>query len=216
MTHHIQFAGFRYPVCFLAVLFSLLRLPLGAQEITGIISGTVTDPSDAVVPGAAVKLTLDATGEARNVITDANGTFAFLNILPGQYTLSIAAQGFKGLEKKNINLTSSERVPLGRIALPLGAATESVTVVAQGAAVQTESSERSAVITASQVSDLSSLTRAWTSYMLTIPSVYADGGDGSSPSIAGQPSSSNTIIMDGIGGDGVTAGRRFLANLVEN
>src|ERR1039457_4531272 len=177
--------------CFAAgliiVLLSLFTLPASGQEITGIISGTVTDPSDAVVPGAAVKLTLDATGESKSVSTEATGAFAFLNVLPGQYTLSIAAQGFKGLERKNINLTSSERMALGRIALQLGASTESVTVVDQGASVQTESGERSAVITSAQMSDLSSLTRAWTSYMLTIPSVYADGGDGSSPSIAGQP-----------------------------
>ena len=213
MMHHIQSAGFRYPACLLSVLFCLLTLPASGQEITGIISGTVTDPSDAVVPGAAVKLTLDATGESKNASTEGNGTFAFLNVLPGQYTLSISAQGFKGLEKKNINLTSSERMALGRIALQLGASTESVTVVAQGAAVQTESSERSAVITSTQMSDLSSLTRAWTTYLLTIPSVYADGGDGSSPSIAGQPASSNTIIMDGIGGDGENGGPRFRANL---
>jgi hypothetical protein len=215
MMHHSQFAGFRYPACLLSVLFCLLTLPASGQEITGIISGTVTDPSDAVVPGAAVKLTLDATGESKNASTEGNGTFAFLNVLPGQYTVSISAQGFKGLEKKNINLTSSERMALGRIALQLGASTESVTVVAQGAAVQTESGERSAVITSAQMSDLSSLTRAWTSYMLTIPSVYADGGDGSSPSIAGQPSSSNTIIMDGIGGDGENGNPRFRANLDE-
>jgi hypothetical protein len=70
MMHHIQFAGFRYPACFLVVVFSLLTLPASGQEITGIISGTITDPSDAVVPGAAVKLTLDATGESKAVSTE--------------------------------------------------------------------------------------------------------------------------------------------------
>ncbi|HWE52989.1 MAG TPA: hypothetical protein VG273_24570 [Bryobacteraceae bacterium] len=69
-------------------------------------------------------------------------------------------------------------MPLGRIAAASSASTESVTVVAEGAAVQTESGERSAVITAAQFSDLSSLTRSWTTYMLTIPSVYSDPGDG--------------------------------------
>jgi hypothetical protein len=82
-THHFEFAGFRYPACFLAVLFPLLMRPAGGQEITGIISGTATDASNAVVPGAVVKLTLDATGESKNVTTDANGIFAFLDIFPG-------------------------------------------------------------------------------------------------------------------------------------
>jgi Carboxypeptidase regulatory-like domain/TonB-dependent Receptor Plug Domain len=212
ILHQRRFAGFG-SASLMAFLLLLANMPAQAQEITGIISGTVTDPSDAVVPGAAVKLTLDATGESKAVSTEATGAFTFLNVLPGQYTLSISAQGFKGLERKNINLTSSERMALGRIALQVGAATESVTVVDQGAAVQTESSERSSVITSAQMSDLSSLTRAWTTYLLTIPSVYADGGDGSSPSIAGQPASSNTIIMDGIGGDGENGGPRFRVNL---
>jgi hypothetical protein len=73
-----------------------LLLPLASgQKITGIISGTVTDPSDAVVAGATVKLTLDATGESKNVSTEANGTFAFLDVLSGQYTLSISAPDLK-------------------------------------------------------------------------------------------------------------------------
>ena len=45
MMHHIQFAGFRYPACILAVLFSLLTLAASGREITGIISGTVTEPT---------------------------------------------------------------------------------------------------------------------------------------------------------------------------
>ena len=82
----------------IAFLLLLVNMPASGQEISGIISGTVTDPSDAVVPGAAVKLTLNATGASQNVSTEANGTFAFLNVLPGQYTVSISAKGFKGLE----------------------------------------------------------------------------------------------------------------------
>jgi hypothetical protein len=79
------------------------------QEITGIISGPVTDPSDAMVPGAAIKLFLDATGESKNVSTEVNGTLAFLNVFAGQYTLSISAQGFRVLEKKNIKMIACQK-----------------------------------------------------------------------------------------------------------
>jgi hypothetical protein len=62
--------------------FPLLMHQRG-QQITGIISGTLTDASGAVVPGAVVKLTLDATGESKSVTTKANGMFAFLDIFAG-------------------------------------------------------------------------------------------------------------------------------------
>jgi hypothetical protein len=204
--------GILHTACLAAILFCFALLTR-AQDISGIISGTVTDPTDAVVPGAAIKLTQDSTGATMTFTTDSEGSFAFLSVPAGRYTLSITAQGFKAFARQNTNLTSSERLSLGRIALQLGAASESVTVVSQGAAVQTESGERSAVITSSQMSDLSSLSRSWTSYMLTVPSVFADGGDGTSPSIAGQPASSNSVQLDGIGGDAQNGNPKFRVNL---
>lgn len=196
-----------------AILFCFALLTQ-AQNISGIISGTVTDPTDAVVSGATVKLTQDSTGATMTSTTDSEGSFAFLSVLPGRYSLSITAKGFKGFERQNTNLTSSERLSLGRIALQLGSASESVTVVSQGAAVQTESSERSAVITGAQISDLSSLSRSWTTYMMTLPSVYSDAGDGGgSPSIAGQPASSNTLNIDGINGDSANGNAQWRLNV---
>ncbi len=197
----------------MAFLLLLANVPARAQDVSGIVSGTVIDPSDSVVPGALVKLVQTSTGATKTLPTDAGGSFAFLSVQPGQYTLSITAQGFKSFENQNINLTSSERLSLGRIGLQIGSPTESITVVSQGAMVQTESAERSAVITASQMRDLSSLSRSWTSYMLTIPSVYNDAGDGGSPSISGQSASSNSINMDGIGGDAENGGPRFRISL---
>jgi hypothetical protein len=212
ILRQLRFAGVG-SASLMAFLLLLANMPALAQDASGIVSGTVTDPSDSVVPDALVKLIQTSTGATKTLSADASGSFAFLSVQPGQYTLSVTAQGFKSFENQNINLTSSERLSLGRIALQVGSSTESITVVSQGTVVQTESSERSAVITSAQMRDLSSLSRSWTTYMLTIPSVYSDPGDGGSPSIAGQPASSNSINLDGIGGDAENGGPRFRVSL---
>ena len=203
------------PVSALTLTSFLFVHPVFAQDLAGIVSGTITDPSDAAVPNAAVKLVLDDTGDTRTQNANSTGYFAFLDLLPGKYTLSVTAAGFRGLERQNINLTASERLSVGRIALQIGAANETITVTAQGAVVQTESGERSAEITSAQVQNLSSLSRSWTSYMLTIPGVYSDSGEGGTPSIAGQPSSSNSINVDGVGGDAENGSPRFRVSLDE-
>jgi hypothetical protein len=119
--------GILHTACLAAILFCFALLTR-AQDISGIISGTVTDPTDAVVPGAAIKLTQDSTGATMTFTTDSEGSFAFLSVPAGRYTLSITAQGFKAFARQNTNLTSSERLSLGRIALQLGAASESVII----------------------------------------------------------------------------------------
>jgi len=75
---------------------------------------------------------------------DADGNFQFNAIQAGSYKISIAHPGFKGYEKKNIQLTPNENLSAGAIRLELGDVSESVTVRADGAAVQIASGERPA------------------------------------------------------------------------
>lgn len=79
--------GFRhlFAACALAAIFG--ALPTRAQDISGIIGGTVIDPSDAAIANATVKLVRNATGDAKTQSTNSAGAFSFLDILPGQYTL---------------------------------------------------------------------------------------------------------------------------------
>ena len=92
-----------------AVLFAFLMCgPIGLQAqlavTTATLSGSVTDPSGAVVPQAVVKLTSTLNGVNRTYTTDATGRFTFPQLAPSTYTLSIAAKGFEAYQQTGISL----------------------------------------------------------------------------------------------------------------
>jgi len=136
------------------VLISGSLAGLSAQTTTGSIIGTVTDPAGLSVSGAEASLISKATGISRNLKTAANGDFEFNVLDPGVYNISISASGFRREERTEINLTANERRSLGTIALQVGSVTESVSIQAQGTAVETASAEHSGVLTSSQVDNL--------------------------------------------------------------
>lgn len=142
-----------------------------AQSITGSLAGAVTDPTDAAIPKAAVRLTSTATGAERSATTNEAGRFFFASLQPGVYTLSIEAQGFRRLERTNINVIAAETQSLNELKLDVGQVTDSVQVRAQSAVVQTQTAERAGVLTGSQVQNLAIRGRNVTSLVSLLPGV---------------------------------------------
>jgi hypothetical protein len=132
-----------YAVFILVSLFILVAT-VPAQTVTGTISGTVIDSSGRVITGASVALVNERTGETRNVVTSDVGGFTFAALQPGTYTLKVEQRGFRQYERTGNVLPSSEHLSVGNIELSVGAVNEAVTTRAEGAVVQTESSEHSA------------------------------------------------------------------------
>ncbi len=141
------------------------------QTITSSIVGTVVDPSRLPVSGAKVTLTHVATGTERTVETDARGDFVIAGLQPGEYRLQINAPGFKRFERPGILLSAQERLTVGTLTLEVGAVTESVTVTAQAAPIQTASSERAATVLGSQVENLMIKGRNVMSLLQLLPGV---------------------------------------------
>ncbi len=177
-----------------------------AQTITGVISGTITDPSGQVIPGATVTLTNESTGDIRPATSDAAGNFVFPAVLPGAYTVKVEAQGFQTLLKTGNQLTPNQRLSLGNLQLAIGSLTETVSVSAQGASVQTASAEGSALLTTQQMDTLAQKGRDVVGMLNLLPGVETRdpvesvGGNYSNvgtPRIGGLPSSTNTITVDG-------------------
>jgi hypothetical protein len=137
---------------FLALMVT--AAPLAAQTTTGSIVGTVLDPSGATVVNAEVTLTRVGTGAQRQVKSLASGDFAFNAVVPGEYSIAVVAAGFKKLERTGLNLTASERLPLGNLQLEVGQVSDTITVRADTAVVQTASAEHSGVLTSDQVENL--------------------------------------------------------------
>ena len=157
------------------LLTTLFALPLSAQLLTGSIGGTVEDPSQAPVPGAAVVLTNQDTALHREVKTNAAGEFEFLALENGTYTLVVTQTGFKRVEKRGLVLDAGEHLPAGAVRLEIGQVSDSVTVQSQAAVVQTESGDRADVLTGTQADTLAIRGRNLTSLMQLLPGVVDTG-----------------------------------------
>ena len=101
MTRNVQFfevswAPFALRLIVLLVLLGFGALPVLAQFDTGTITGTVTDPSGAVVPHAAVTIVNTGTSIQRTLQADSNGSFVASAVPFGNYIVSATASGFKG------------------------------------------------------------------------------------------------------------------------
>ncbi|MBZ5583466.1 MAG: carboxypeptidase regulatory-like domain-containing protein [Acidobacteriia bacterium] len=174
-------------VCVLSFLCGMLS----AQVTTGNLLGTITDPSDAAVVGATVQIKDTATGAVRNTQTGTEGIFRFNSLPPGTYVLTVTAGGFKNYEQRELAIASGINRDLGRIALALGAVTETVSVTAQATPVQTASAERSGTLDAMQLNRIAIRGRDLTALLALLPGVVAGGRD------ATNEDSINTIFVNG-------------------
>ena len=189
-----------------------------AQMITGSMVGQVEDPSGLAIVGAEVTLTAVATGVERTTTTNEAGRFSFSALNAGDYTLLVTCEGFRGVERSGVVLTTGQRLPLGTIAMEIGAVTETVSVTAEReAVVLTESSERSDLITEQQVGNLLNLGRNVTDLVGLLPGVVVTRSEAAINrrtdfNVAGNRRTSNNISIDGV--PAVDVGNAFAKKLV--
>jgi carboxypeptidase family protein len=136
-------------VMFGAIVF---LIPASSQE-NATITGTVTDPSGAVVPSVTITLSNPATGQARNAISNTAGIYSFSNVGIGHFTLNATAIGFQTFARTDIVVNVAQNLKED-IALTVGTAGQTVTVRADALQVQSETSELSTLISGEQVSQL--------------------------------------------------------------
>jgi len=127
-------------------LFCLVATPpADAQVLYGSIVGTVTDSSDSVVPNAAVTLTSKETGNVRTAETDGAGRYSFVNVAPGSYDVKVVAKGFRTSTQQGLDV-SPNTVARAEFKLEVGQLTETVSVEATSALLQTDKSDTHAEI----------------------------------------------------------------------
>jgi hypothetical protein len=184
----------------------LLGQAAAGQTVTGTITGTVTDSTNQVIVGARATLTSAATQQTRTASTNEVGAFVFAAVPPGEYSLRIEASGFKTFQRTSVMLSANERLSLGDTQLTLGSLSETVTVTAEGAAVQTSSAEQSAMLTPSQMSNMLARGRDVIGLLRVLPGVRygtdpvsLGGSYGTdTPEIGGAPARANTMTLDGL------------------
>src|SRR5271168_1083079 len=145
----------------IAVL-ALCALPMHGQTAnTGAIAGTVSDPSGALVPNAAVVIKLQGTGEKRALDTDVEGNFSAQFLAPGNYALTVTAAGFESFFLKRVQVQITEVSKL-KIQLVLSGAKEQVAVSAAPSLLQTENATLGWVIDRNTVEELPLVNRNFT------------------------------------------------------
>lgn len=135
---HIRawFLGLALVFCFTQVI--PVVKPAMAQETTGGLQGTVTDPSGAVVSRAKVTATAPNLVGSKVVVTDAAGYYRFANLPPGNYTLEVEAQGFETLKREGLALEVGH-LPTVNLSLKIGAINTVVQVTSEGPMIDTTS-----------------------------------------------------------------------------
>ncbi len=146
---------FRCAASGLALLLGILLLSITvqAQVLYGSLTGNVTDPSGAAVPGAAVEALNVSTGVTRQTTSDERGVYLFALLQPGIYKVTISAPGFKphATDKVPISANALQR---NDVQLQLGQVSQSVTVEALAGRLQTDRSDVNTQLEAMQFANL--------------------------------------------------------------
>ena len=139
---------------FLTVLVAFFSLTLAAQTTisTGSIQGTITDPVNALIPGATVTITNQATGRSFSVTTTSAGAYASGALIPGQYSVRIEAAGFKSTDA-TLTVEVGVTAP-GNFRLQVGQATDVVEVQGSAVTVNTEQATVQGIINEQQIENL--------------------------------------------------------------
>ncbi|WP_239461301.1 carboxypeptidase-like regulatory domain-containing protein [Occallatibacter savannae] len=187
-------------------LLLLASLGLSAQQITGNIRGTVTDPSGAVVRDAVITARQTETGLTRGTSTDRNGSFVILELPVGHYRLQVAAKGFREYVQDGITLNVNETASISP-RLAVGAETEQVEVSADAQLIEPTVTSMGKVVQQRELEDLPLNGRNFSQLGLLQPGVVpltpgiAEAGgslrNGQGYAVNGQRPESNNFLIDG-------------------
>jgi hypothetical protein len=188
----------------LAVVALLAAMSGMAQSTNATVSGLVLDPSGRPIVGADVEMVNDATGIRHPGATNSEGIYTIPDLPPGPYRLQVAKPGFKTLIKPDIVLRTQDALAVN-FTLPVGAASETVTIQGGVPIVQTESAAVSTVIDRRFVANVPLNGRSLQDLILLTPGVATQSPQQGSTTgyngdftVNGQRTESNYYTVDGV------------------
>jgi hypothetical protein len=141
-----------------------------AQVVTGSLSGTVQDQTNAAIPGATVILQNQTSSDTRKTQSNGSGYFTFAGVIPGAYSVTIDAKGFKSWKQTDILLNVGDSRAVTDIKLAVGTASE--TMVVQSASMEmvpTENGEHSALLSTQDIARISVQSREISELLKILP-----------------------------------------------
>ncbi len=192
--------------CLRTALLTLAGAACFAQMNVAEIRGQVTDPSGAVVTGAAITATNDATGLKFNAVTNDSGQYLLTQLAPGAYSVRVSAAGFKQVSEENLILHAGEKMALP-VSMVIGEKAETMVVEGNPGLMQTESAQLKDVIENQQVVNLPVKDREFLELALLGSGVVNPPGGtrgdslqqtGKLINILGQRTGHNLFLVDGV------------------
>jgi hypothetical protein len=179
----------------LVLFFFVLSLTTLAQVRTSSdIRGVVKDPSGAVVPGADVELTDNATGLKNKAVSAADGGFQFQNLAFGKYQLKVSMPGFQTAVVNDI-VVDTGRITDIPVRLEVGRPSETIVVEAASVVMQTTSNQVATTVRNEFIQDLPFFSRDVLNMALLVPGAISAG---SNSTFNGLPNASMNITIDGV------------------
>jgi hypothetical protein len=152
----------------------------------GTLTGTVTDPSGASIPGAKVTALEAATGVGHDVVSNDAGLYRFTALLPGTYTVTVTANGFQSQSTPGVTVQVNGIAELN-VKLNVGQASQTVTVTTAAPLLQTENAEVQTNVTSHQIENLPIFGTAGTNPQALLQTIPGSGLTSETNSQAGNP-----------------------------
>ena len=195
---------------FVSQIFVLAFLALSVPSLlaqsgsTAALTGRVTDPTGARIPGVNVTATSTATNQARSVVTAEDGVFRLPLLEPGEYRVKFSLPGFKTAEIMGVKLVVTETSVLDHT-LQVGAPTDEITVEATQETIQTATSTLGTTVTGNTITNLPLSSRNFTAVLGMSAGVAVEASNGTSygrgsqnMSVNGALPEKNNFQMDGV------------------
>jgi len=182
----ISLGGCAPLILWLGVATLLLRSPGFCSELTGSLSGTVVDPSGAVIPEVAVTIRNTETGAQRAAATNSDGFYAFPTLPPGHYEIEMCHPGFKPYRQVGLSLDANAILRVD-VRLEIGPRKETVTVSEAAVHVETASTQMGEAVTGTKIASVPLNGRSFTDLLALQAGVV--------PITSQQP---NSVIMTGV------------------
>lgn len=196
---------------FAIFLIIFIVAPLGAQTFTATVSGIVTDPHGAAVPGATVTVMSVATGVSKTATTDTNGSYTVPLLQPKEYTVSAEAAGFQKVQRTGIRLEINQTAEVN-LQLAVSGMTETVEVSGISPLLVTQQSSIDQTIEQKFIEDLPLADQDIFQFVQLAPGVVSGNPNNPSPigdignrnffdsnfSVNGGKGSTNDVLLDGV------------------
>jgi hypothetical protein len=199
---------------FLAFTLAVACIFTSAADFNARIKGTVTDPDGAVVANAAVTATNQATGVKFATTSLSDGGYSFPQLPIGTYSIEVTAPGFKSFSATGIVLNIDQEF-VEPVKLSLGAASDTVSVVADSVQVDTTDMQFSNVVDSAQMTELPLIGRNFSNLELTLPGVQAASDRFGGFSVSGSQAQQSEFLINGADTNDIALNTLVLAPVLD-